>query len=312
MLSFDSIDSFSLKERPLFVAIGIFDSVHLGHREVIKTACLEAKQVNGLVVVLTFRPHPSRLFRPTVPTLMMQNVATQAQLLSQIGVDAVVVHPFSLEFAHIEAKDFLPWLKAKWKNLSGVFVGETWRFGTGRSGGVDLLKASAKELGIRVSAIPSVMIGGAPVNSTRIRSLLQSGEIGATQPLLGYHYFSVGKVESGKKLGRTIGFPTLNKLYDPELRPRLGVYAVRVSAKGVTLPGVANYGLRPTVEKTTDPKLETHILGNQPCPFDYGDTITVEWIEFLRPEMKFNSLDELKLQIAKDVDSARGVFGIIG
>ena len=308
--SFPSVEALNLKQQPLYVAIGMFDGLHLGHRAVIKAASDAAKLAGGCVVVLTFRPHPSRIFRPNVPTLLMQNETTQASLLSELGVDAVVVHPFLAEFATIEAKAFLAWLKSKWANLAGVFVGETWRFGAGRAGDIELLKSSALPLGISVTAIASVTIAGAPVNSTRIRSLLLSGEIAAAKQLLGYTYFSTGKIESGKKLGRTIGFPTLNTFYSPELRPRFGVYAVRVCGKGLSLPAVANYGLRPTVENTTDPKLETHILESGVCPFDAGDEITFQWLEFIRPETKFSSLDELKAQITKDVDSAKGVFGI--
>jgi riboflavin kinase/FMN adenylyltransferase len=309
--SFNLVDALAIKDKALFVAIGMFDGLHLGHRAVIKAALEAATRAGGAVIVLTFRPHPSRLFRAETPTLLMQTDSVQAALLADLGVDAVVVHPFASEFAKINAEDFLPWLKAKWPKLAGVFVGETWRFGAKRRGDIHLLTASAKHLNLEVLGIPSVIQDGLPVNSTRIRALISAGEIAAANVLLGYAYFSVGKVELGKQLGRTLGFPTLNTFYAPELKPRYGVYAVRISGKGLSLQGVANYGLRPTVEQVTDPKLESHSLEKGPCPFDYGDEITVQWVDFIRPEMKFSSLDELKLQITKDVDSAKRVFGIV-
>ncbi len=145
--------------------------------------------------------------------------------------------------------------------------------------------------------------------------MLEAGEIAAANGLLGFSYFAHGVVVPGKRLGRTIGFPTLNVPWSPELRPRLGVYAVRVAAAptvpGATdgwLPGVANYGLRPTVETATEPRLEVHVLG--PCTLGEGDHVKVEWLQFLRPETKFAGLDALRTQIARDRESAAAYFRV--
>src|SRR5205807_1167661 len=155
-----------------------------------------------------------------------------------------------------------------------------------------------------VFSAPRVSLDGEPISSTRIRGRLEAGEITAANQLLGYSYFAAGTVTPGKRLGRGLGFPTLNLPWSPGLRPRFGVYVVQVLTEKspVPLPAVANYGLRPTVEQTTEPRLESHVLG--PCPVDAGDAITVEWLRFLRPEMKFAGLDELRVQIAKDRDAA--------
>ena len=191
-----------------------------------------------------------------------------------------------------------------------MYVGENWRFGAGRRGrrGCCSWPAPAGS-GCRVFSAPPVNFNGEPVSSTRIRDLLEAGEIAAANALLGYTYFAHGTVAPGKRLGRTLGFPTLNLPWSPELRPRFGVYAVRVGGPegGPGLPGVANYGLRPTVEQSSSPLLETHVLGA--CPFGAGDAITVEWLQFVRPEEKFGSVGELRSRIARDIAEARAAAG---
>jgi len=154
-----------------------------------------------------------------------------------------------------------------------------------------------------------VNLDGQQVSSTRIRALLEGGNVAAANLLLGSPYFSEGAVESGKRLGHRIGFPTLNLAWSPDLRPRFGVYAVRVFGPECLKPlaGVANYGIRPTVSSEDRPLLETHLFEN--CPFTTGDAIHVEWLQFLRPEMKFPGVDALRAQIALDISQAREFFG---
>ncbi len=305
LLQFDALEKVVLPARPLHLAIGMFDGVHLGHRAVIETAVQAARRSGGLAAVLTFRPHPSVLFRPDQPTRLILGPEAQARQLAGLGVDAVIIHPFTPEFARTAAEAFLPWLKQRLPGLAAVYVGENWRFGAGRRGDTALLVATAKPLGLSVFSAPPVNFDGVPVNSTRIRGLLETGEIAAANELLGCSYFSFGRVVAGKRLGRTIGFPTLNLPWSPDLRPRFGVYLVRVkSADGPpTFSGIANYGVRPTVETTSEPQLEIHLLGE--CPFDAGDFISVEWLRWIRPEMRFPSLDALRQQIARDVTEAR-------
>ncbi|GAB1488965.1 bifunctional riboflavin kinase/FAD synthetase [Opitutaceae bacterium] len=258
----------------------------------------------GLAGVLTFWPHPSRLFRPADPVRLIQTAELKARHLLAAGATFVVSEPFTLEFAAIEAEDFLPHLRRFLPTLAALYVGENWRFGRARRGDITLLQAEGRKHGIGVVSAPRINQGGTPISSTRIRAALTAGRVEEANALLGYTYYAQGVVTPGKRLGRTIGFPTLNVPWHPDLQPALGVYAVAVrSAKTeAMLPGVANYGLRPTVEQSTEPRLEVHVLGD--CPLGEGDLVTVEWRHFLRAEMKFASLDELRAQISRDREQA--------
>lgn len=298
--------------RPLHVAVGIFDGVHLGHRSVVDAASSAARSDGGLAGVLTFWPHPSRLFRPQDPVRLIQSAEIKARHLLAAGAAFVVSEPFTPEFAAIEAEAFLPHLRRHLPTLAALYVGENWRFGRARRGDISLLQSEGRKYGIAVVSAPRINQSGAPISSTRIRAALSAGQVEEANALLGYSYYAEGAVTPGKRLGRTIGFPTLNVPWQPDLRPALGVYAVGVrSAKtAALLPGVANYGLRPTVEQSKEPRLEVHVLGD--CPVDEGDFVTVEWRHFLRAEMKFAGLDELRAQIARDRAQAATLLGVAG
>ena len=304
----DGLHDVTLPARALHLAIGMFDGVHLGHRAVIEAAVQSARASGALSGVLTFSPHPSVLFRPDNPTKMIQDADVKGRILVQLGVDVVITQTFNTELASIPADDFLPWLLRALPRLAAIYVGENFRFGQGRRGDVAVLVAAGRKHGVRVFSAPRVSLNGEPISSTRIRAQLAAGEVESANALLGYNYYSEGTVTGGKRLGRTLGFPTLNLPWAPELRPRLGVYAVRVvGAKSAeSLPGVANYGLRPTVEQTVVPRLEVHVLGE--CPFGEGDVVRVEWIRFLRPEKKFAGVEELRKQIEADRETARAFF----
>ncbi len=304
------LENAALPPSPLHLAIGMFDGVHLGHRAVIEAAVQSARRCSGTAAVLTFSPHPSVIFRPTQPTRLIMDLANKARVLHRLGVDAMVVQPFTPEFAQLAAEEFIPWLKQRAPQLAAIYVGENFRFGRGRKGDIGLLVAEGRKHGLTVFSAPRVNFDGEPISSTRIRALLEAGDVAAANALFGYSYFAEGPVVPGKRLGRTIGFPTLNVAWAPDLRPRFGVYVVRVAgAKSVTaLPGVANYGLRPTVEQAVEPLLEAHVLGE--CPFETGDLVTVKWLRFLRPEQKFSGVEELRAQIAKDRAEAAADFSL--
>jgi len=306
----DGLECADLPLQPLHLAIGMFDGVHLGHRAVVEAAVHSARASGGISAVLTFWPHPSALFRPEHPTRLMQSSATKARRLLALGVDAVITQAFTPELAALPAEEFLPWLQRRLPRLVAVYVGENFRFGQGRRGDVVLLVAQGAARGVHVFSAPRVSLDGEPISSTRIRELLEAGEIEAANARLGSPYTAEGVVTPGKRLGRTIGFPTLNVPWAPELRPRLGVYAVRLTGPRAPGPlvGVANYGVRPTVENTSEPRIEAHVLGA--CPFGEGDTVTVEWLRFLRPERKFAGIEELRTQIAQDRAAAAAYFGV--
>lgn len=287
---------------PLHLAIGMFDGVHIGHQAVIQSAIRSARIKDEMAGVLTFTPHPSQILRPSSPTLLIQSEEQKEERLASQGLDLLIWQSFSLELASVKAAEFIHRLKTRFPRLASIHVGENFRFGKGRNGDIETMLEAARELGIHVISIERVRYDGEAVSSTRIRKLLEEGRMGEVNELLGYPYYSTGTVEHGRQLGRTIGFPTLNIRWEPPCKPRLGVYEVRVgSIKGdaTSLPAVVNYGLRPTVENAAPfPLLEIHILGE--CPFDAGDELRVEWLRFVRPEMKFDNLNALKAQIEQD------------
>jgi riboflavin kinase/FMN adenylyltransferase len=291
------------------LAIGMFDGVHLGHQAVIEAALHSARQDGGAAAVLTFHPHPSRLFRPETPTLLLMPPAQKTHFLHEFGVGLVVAQPFTRQFARLRAEHFLAYLKKRLPNLAAVYVGENFRFGHGRAGDVALLVRSGREQGLAVVSIARLRHNGRPVSSTRIRELLASGGIAAASRLLGYTYYCEGAVQPGRQQGRKLGFPTLNVAWEPEARPAYGVYAVRLrTAAGRWRRGVANYGVRPTIEQgPVQPLLETHLLGRGPAPGPRA-RVRVEWLEFLRREKKFATRAALQQQIARDCVAAKKLF----
>ncbi len=307
---FHGLEKVALPARPIHLAIGMFDGVHLGHRAVIEAAVQSARLGPGVAVVLTFDPHPSVIFRPDDPTRMILDLPAKLAKLGALGVDAVVVQPFNREFAALPAEEFVPYLRRHLPRLAGLYVGENFRFGQGRRGDVAMLVAEGRKHGIAVFSAPRVSLDGEPISSTRIRARIMEGDMKGAAALLGHGYTAEGVVVHGKHLGRRLGFPTLNLGWSPDLRPHYGVYAVRVTGARSYgwLPAVANYGLRPTVEQSIEPRLEIHLL--VPCPYGPGDPVVVEWVKFLRPEKKFSGVEELKAQIAKDVEAARSEFSL--
>lgn len=291
--------------RPLSLAIGIFDGLHLGHQTVIESAVVNARRVHGLSALLTFTPHPSRVLAAPKPTLMLMPDRWRNERSLQLGLDAVIWKTFDKEFAALPADQFLPWLKKCLPTLASIHVGANFHFGEARHGDVHQLNDSARSLGVDVFSVQRIQHNGEPISSSRIREELAGGDLEHVNLMLGEPYHSRGEVVPGKRLGRTIGFPTLNIIWDPEARPRFGVYLVSVEGPhGEQLPGVANYGLRPTLENTELPRLEVYLLGSE-CPYDAGDSLNVYWHQFMRPEQKFSGLEALKSQIAIDVAQAK-------
>lgn len=306
--SAESLEALKGLQSELHLAIGVFDGVHLGHKAVVEPAVWSAQRSRGVSAVLTFDPHPSRLFRPQNPTRLIMPIASKIAMLHAIGVDCVICKHFDRDFASIPAEKFLAYLKEQLPALKSVYVGENFRFGQKRAGDVATLVATGRELGLGVFSAERIHSDGEPISSTRIREELQAGRIAEANNLLGYNYFSSGGIVAGARLGRKIGFPTLNLPWEPECRPRFGVYAVRFRQKdeGSWAPAVANYGVKPTVEeKPCAPLLEVH--GLEPVELEAGDAIEVEWLEFIRPERKFASLEALKAQIAQDCVAARSM-----
>lgn len=299
-------------ERPVHLAIGMFDGVHLGHRSVMDAAVVAARRTDGVAVALTFDPHPSRVLRPDAAVRLLMPAKIKARRLRQLGAESVITQSFTREFAAVSAEEFVPMLQRALPHLRMIYVGENWRFGQGRIGDVTMLQTLASERGVGVYSAPRVNLDGAPISSTRIRAALAAGDLATVNALLGYAYQSAGEVVPGRKLGRTMGFPTLNFEWDPESRPAYGVYAVRfgrLEDERLEGRGVANYGLRPTVE-TNDhvvPLLEVHGLDGD-VNYETGDLLAVEWCRHIRAEQRFANVEVLRKQISRDVEIAKRFF----
>ncbi len=307
-MSYASLDNLRLPSKPLHLAVGMFDGVHLGHQAVIESAIHSARRTGGIAGVLTFWPHPSKLFRPEEATRLLMPLEAKEIFLNELGVSCVIAQEFTREFAAIEAKDFPAYLKERLPTLSAIYVGENFRFGKGRNGDAEQLVEYSRACGLHVVSAERIKFDGEPISSTRIRACLSAGEIAQANALLGYAYGFTGAVVPGRQLGRELGFPTLNFHWEPELKPRYGVYAVRVrEVGGEWLNAVANYGLRPSItEAVKHPLLEVHLLA--PTRLGPGAVLQVEWLHFLREEKKFDDLGDLKAQIGQDRDGAEAYF----
>tara|TARA_R100000027_G_scaffold34143_1_gene24979 strand:+ start:16341 stop:17297 length:957 start_codon:yes stop_codon:yes gene_type:complete len=308
MKTFHSSEFATLRsiQRPVHLAVGMFDGIHIGHQAVIHSAIQAAELDGGLCGLLTFDPHPSYLFRPEDPTPQIYPAILKEVLLREMGLDLCLIQSFTEKFSSHTAEEFVAHLTGILPTLSSISVGENFRFGKGRSGSPSLLVKTLSQKGISVFSCERVQLDGDPISSTRIRAILPRRPIQEVNRLLGKPYHSIGTVLRGKQLGRTIGFPTLNIPIDTEILPPFGVYLVRfrknVEASGQPQFGVANFGLRPTVESSESPLLEIHSLEERPP--DYGDIVVTEWLRFLRPEKKFSNVEELKRTIQSDKESA--------
>ncbi|HEX8371805.1 MAG TPA: bifunctional riboflavin kinase/FAD synthetase [Chthoniobacterales bacterium] len=294
-------------EGPLSLGIGVFDGVHLGHQAVIDCTLASARKAGGTPVIVTFDPHPARVLRPDNPPRLLTSTSHKLQLLGACGVENVLLVKFDAHFASQSPADFIRLLAAHSQKLHAICVGEDWAFGKNRSGNVDFLRKEGCELGFSVVAVPPVKLSGEIVSSTLVRRAVEAGELDRAAQFLGRPYTILGTVVSGAQLGRTLGFPTANLSAHNEQFPPNGVYAIEAQVGSTVQQGVANIGVRPTVENAAPGRLlEVHL-------FDfaedlYGQDIEVSFAAALREEKKFANLDELRAQIALDAQSARHFF----
>ena len=289
---------------PVFLAIGVFDGVHLGHKAVIERAASDAKKAGGTAVVVTFNPHPMRVLRPEKAPRLLTSTPHKTRLILGLGVSHLLVVPFDAAFAATPPENFIQSLHAACNPLREICVGHQWSFGKGRAGNLDMLKTWGDKLGFDEIGIQAVEIGGEPVSSTRIRSAVEEGDFATASRLLGRDYTVLGTVTEGDQLGRRLGFPTANLSAHNEQFPPDGVYAVDAAVRNKNYSGVANIGVRPTVYDQNGRRLlEVHLFD-----FDgniYGEDIEVSFRKLIRREMKFAGLDELKAQIARDCETAK-------
>jgi riboflavin kinase/FMN adenylyltransferase len=284
------------------VTIGTFDGVHLGHREVIS----ELKRISALSggdsVVFTFDPHPRIVVSPQEDSLrLLSTKEEKISLMEKIGIDHLVIYPFTIEFSKLSYNEFVSTILVGKMKISSLVVGYDHRFGEGRKGDFNSLELLSKSLNFKVEQLSQLLVDNKVVSSSKIRSALEAGDISKANHFLGYYYTLSGKVIEGMRLGRKIGFPTANIVASDrhKLVPADGVYAVLVETGGKVYQGMLNIGIRPTVNYNANHKsIEVHIFD-----FDsdiYNSEITLFFIEKIRDEQKFASIDELRLQLIKD------------
>jgi riboflavin kinase/FMN adenylyltransferase len=292
---------------PVALAIGVFDGLHLGHQEVIRAAQEHAAQHHGTAVVMSFDPHPLRILRPTSAPKMLCGLAYQSLLLERMGITTALLCPFTAETADTRAEAFMDQLVVHCHPLGCVSVGYSWTFGKGRGGNIHLLMNQGQTHNFAVYGMPPIREQGVIVSSTVIRDAVAAGNLIKASRLLGRDYALYGQVRQGRQLARQLGFPTANIRPEAELLPPFGVYTVRVQIGDIWQQGIANLGVRPTIENEgAFPSLEVHLLdwsGDL-----YGQNLEVHLDHFIRPEQKFAGIDELKQQIAFDLQAARLVL----
>ena len=278
------------------VAIGNFDGFHKGHRAVVEQAVRIAHEENRPVILMTFEPHPSGFFRPGGRTFRITPIRSKVRAICELPIDAFCVFSFDKHFAEMSPDDFVENVLIKGLHAAHIVVGEDYGFGKNRQGDVAYMRRKYPEL--PVTAVKKLRDqNGEIISSSRIRAFLRDGEVEKASGLMEHPFEIEGYVIHGAELGRQIGFPTINIAPAESILPRIGVYAASVEINGKTFKAVANIGYRPTVNGQSV-LLEAHILN-----FDgdlYGRRLRVRLLTFIRPEVRFSSLEELKTQIIKD------------
>ena len=297
------IPELSRLKKPYFIALGVFDGLHLGHRAVIRECVQRAHQRNGYAVILTFHPHPAKVLRPEVAPLLLTTEQQDYELFSMLNVDACVVLDFTPELSLCPAGRFLDQLQEEGSKLLGVIVGPGWQFGRGRTGDFQLLKSWAQDHRVEAVEVEPVRVDGELVSSTTIRNHLATGDIPWANARLGRPYQLVGRVVPGQQLGAQIGFPTANLELESELLPACGVYAARALIEDSVFAAAVNIGTRPTVSVTDDITVEAHLLDFRGDL--YGHHLRLDFLGRIRDEKKFESLEEMQFQLTVDVEKTR-------
>jgi riboflavin kinase/FMN adenylyltransferase len=287
------------------VAIGNFDGVHRGHRAVIAAALARAKALGRKAAALTFEPHPRSFFRPDEPLFRLTNERAKLRLLAATGLSGAIVLRFDAALAGLSAQDFVERVLVDRFAVAGVAIGFDFHFGLNRAGSPDYLAAQGAKLGFAVDVVPRFEDAGRPVRSGPIRAALAADRVAEANELLGYPWFVSAEVVHGDKRGRDLGYPTANLRLDPACGLKHGIYAVRVGVGGRRYDGVASFGRRPMFDQGTV-LLEAFL-------FDfsgdlYGEVIDVAFIDWIRPELKFDSVEDLVRRMNEDARLARAAL----
>ncbi|MGZ5286244.1 MAG: bifunctional riboflavin kinase/FAD synthetase [Flavisolibacter sp.] len=303
---------YSIDQLPSFpnavITIGTFDGVHTGHRKIIDALVNEAVHVNGESIIITFHPHPRKVVNPQEPLQLLNTLEEKISLLKDTDVDHLVIVPFTPEFASLDADQYIRDFLVSRFNPHTIIIGYDHHFGKGRQGNFAMLSAKANTYNYRLQEIPKYLLDEIAVSSTKIRQAILSSEIENANRLLGYSFFFDGIVIHGDKLGRQLGYPTAN-LHNPDpdkIALGYGVYAVLVEFDGIYKKGMLSIGNRPTLEGS-DERVEVNIFDwDQEI---YGASIKVIVQHFLRGQVKYESLEAMKEQLAKDREESLAALG---
>jgi len=289
------------------LALGNFDGVHRGHRKILERVRRVAGERAATSVVMTFDPHPPRVVRPDKAPSLLMTKPQKLEAIADAGVQGAAIVRFSTDLSHWDPETFVRNVLVDWLHVGEVWVGANFLFGHDRAGNFSVLRALGGRYGFKAEKIDPVRYKDFVVSSTRVRRLVSEGRVDEAGALLGHQYFVDGTIMRGDQRGRTLGFPTANLCSENELLPPHGVYATTARIGALVYPSVTNVGTRPTVDQSGRTVIETHI-------FDldkdlYGASIRVGFVQRLRDERAFASLDLLRAQIDADCRRARVLFG---
>ncbi len=290
----------------LALTIGNFDGVHLGHDKIISEVKSCAEEKNLLSAILTFEPHPVVFFnQEKTKNFNINSLSQKLKIFAEKKIDQVIVLPFSHKIAAIEAEDFIEQILVKALNVKHLSVGYDFTFGKDRKGNFQLLENAAKKFGFELKQISALKESDQIYSSSLIRKLISEGKIAEANKFLGHNFSICGNVVSGRKLANQLGFPTANLISKSHIiKPKFGVYKTSTFVPDLEekFPSITNFGIKPTIGGDLNPLFETHILNFSGDL--YGRKIEVEFLDFVREERKFASLDELKEQIRKDIQNS--------
>jgi len=303
----DSTADLNPGPRKVCVAIGVFDGIHLGHQQVIRQAVSDALQCGGMSVVITFDRHPNTVVAPDSAPPMIYRLDKRLEVIASLGLEATCLIRFDRAFSQVPAEQFVRQLAADFKQMHSVCVGSDFNFGCRRSGNLELLKTMGRELKFAAHGVASLALNGEIVSSTRIRQAIREGDFYQAGEMLGRSYSLCGRVVEGDRVGRTLGFPTANIDVAGLILPPDGVYAAHALVNGKPRRAVVNLGMRPTL-RSPKPlfQAEAHLLDFEGDI--YGQRLELVFIDKLRGEQRFPSMDALKEQIRRDIAAAKELF----
>jgi riboflavin kinase/FMN adenylyltransferase len=288
------------------LALGNFDGVHRGHRKILDRVRRVASERSATAVVMTFDPHPPRVVRPDKAPPLLMTTAQRLEAIAASGVQGAAIVRFTPELSRWDPERFVQDVLVDWLRVAEVWVGANFLFGHDRAGNFSLLRALGARYGFKAEKIDPVRYKDFVVSSTRIRRLIGEGRVDEAGALLGHQYYVDGVVVEGDRRGRTIGFPTANLCTENELAPPHGVYATTTTIDGVVRPSVTNVGVRPTVDSSGNTRIEAHVFNFEADL--YGQSIRLGFVQRIRDERAFDSLEALRAQIGADCARARVLF----